>query len=176
MISKYGKIESEISQCGPLEGVWIDAGCGNGTYTIPLANLVEKVIAIDSNKNNLLYLKSLLSSENNILTLHYDFTEPKWYDENVDGILFGFSLHETSKHILVLKHAYNQLKADGKLIIIDYSSDTAVSWVPYPIPESKLTRLLGEVSFQKVSLIKQNPPRRKGHHWNNASYIITAMK
>ena len=176
MKSNYGKIEHDLLQVGPLEGIWIDAGCGNGTYTIPLANFVSEVIAIDQNKNNLLYLKSLLSQEKNIIIQQHDFNEPNWYDEVVDGIIFGFSLHETSRHKQVLTHAYNQLKTNGKLIVIDYSSDIAVPWVPYPIPLSKLTNLLEETSFQNITLVKQTPPRRKGYYWNNASYIITALR
>jgi ubiquinone/menaquinone biosynthesis C-methylase UbiE len=176
MTSKYGKIESDLSQCGPLEGIWIDAGCGNGTYTLPLANLVEKVLAIDQNKNNLLYLESLITQENKIITRQHDFTEPNWSDKLVDGILFGFSLHETPKQLLVLQHAFNQLKIKGKIIVIDYSSSTSVPWVPYPIPELELTELLTEVSFRKITIVKQNPPHRIGYHWNNASYIITALR
>lgn len=41
---KYQQIIEQLRQCEIRGGVWIDAGCGNGIYTIPLATLVSEVI------------------------------------------------------------------------------------------------------------------------------------
>ncbi len=58
---RYKDYERELrnlEKAGINGGTWIDAGCGQGAYTIPLAMLVDVVIAIDQNSghlNNLLF-------------------------------------------------------------------------------------------------------------------------
>jgi ubiquinone/menaquinone biosynthesis C-methylase UbiE len=173
---KFEEIVNQLRKCKIQGGIWIDAGCGNGTYTIPLATLVSEVIALDKNKNNLSYLESKITSKMNIRTQHFDFSKPSWYSSFVDGILFGFSLHYDPKHRTALEHAYQQLKPGGKLVVIEYSSEKAVSWVPYPLPMEKLIKILKSLSFFSIDIIQSLPPRRKGFQWNNASYILTANK
>ena len=57
---KFQQIATMLKRCDIQGGLWIDAGCGNGTFTFPLATLADQVIAIDKNPNNLSYLVSLL--------------------------------------------------------------------------------------------------------------------
>jgi ubiquinone/menaquinone biosynthesis C-methylase UbiE len=156
--------------------LWIDAGCGNGTYSFPLSTLVSEVIALDKNKNNISYLESKITSKINIKTQHFDFSKPSWNSTLVDGILFGFSLHYDPEHRIALEHAYQQLKPGGKLVVIEYSSEKAVPWVPYPLPKEKLIKMLKSLSFFTINVIQTLSPRRKGFQWNNASYILTAHK
>ncbi len=172
----FQKIDDRLTQCDIQGGVWIDAGCGHGTFSFPLATLASQVIALDKNKNNLTYLESKITTETNIITQHFDFIQPSWYKHLVNGIFFGFSLHYSPSHSIVLKHAYNQLKQGGKLVIIEYSSDIPVSWVPYPLPFKKLKIILKTLSYNEIQVIETFPPRRKSKYWNNASYMITALK
>jgi tRNA/tmRNA/rRNA uracil-C5-methylase (TrmA/RlmC/RlmD family) len=58
----FEQIVEQLKQCEVQGGVWIDAGCGNGTYSFPLSTLVSEVIALDKNKNNLSYLESKITS------------------------------------------------------------------------------------------------------------------
>ena len=75
---RYKDYERELrnlKKAGINGGTWIDAGCGQGAYTIPLAMLVDVVIAIDQNsghlnkldKNlkNLEFLEELLNERRN---------------------------------------------------------------------------------------------------------------
>ena len=57
------QIVKQLKRCGISGEVWIDAGCGNGTFTFPLASIIDKVIALDTNKHNLSYLESKKPSE-----------------------------------------------------------------------------------------------------------------
>jgi ubiquinone/menaquinone biosynthesis C-methylase UbiE len=172
----FQQIVERLKHCEIEGGVWIDAGCGNGTYTFPLATLVSQVIALDRNKNNLSYLESKISTQTNIITQQFDFHQPSWYEYLVDGIFFGFSLHYDPIHENALEHAYQQLKEGGKLVIIEYSSTKSVPWVPYPIPLQKLIPILKDLSYDNIKVIQKNPPRRISIHWDNASYMITALK
>ncbi|MHA1228688.1 MAG: class I SAM-dependent methyltransferase, partial [Candidatus Hodarchaeales archaeon] len=54
----------QLKMCSIKGDVWIDAGCGTGTYTIPLSKLVTKVIGIDRNYQNIQQLYKKLSNEN----------------------------------------------------------------------------------------------------------------
>ena len=136
----------------------------------------SQVIALDKNKHNLTYLDSKITSETNIITKQFDFISPHWFEQLVDGVLFGFSLHYNSTHSKALENAYQQLKYGGRIIIIDYSSSVSVSWVPYPLPSEKATSILKSLSFSDITVVEKTPPRRKSIHWDNASYILSAIK
>jgi ubiquinone/menaquinone biosynthesis C-methylase UbiE len=165
-----------LKRCDIRGGLWIDAGCGNGTFTFPLATFTDRVIAIDKNSNNLNYLNSKISTQKNIFTQQADFNNPNWYSQLVDGILFGFSLHYHPIHQIALEHTFSQLKEGGTIIIIEYASETPVSWVPYPLPKEKLVSILNKLSFTNIQLVDTLPPRRKSSYWNNGSYILKAAK
>ncbi len=173
---QFQQIVEQLKQCKIEGGIWIDAGCGNGTYTLPLSSIVSQVIALDRNKNNLTYLESKISTETNIIPQQFDFNRPSWYKHVVDGILFGFSLHYDPVHETALDHAYQQLKKGGKLVIIEYSSNSSVPWVPYPLPLKKLIPILKNLAYEDIKIINERPSRRKSMYWDNSSYTVTALK
>ncbi|PWI47452.1 hypothetical protein CEE45_11590 [Candidatus Heimdallarchaeota archaeon B3_Heim] len=173
---KFQQIVDLLKQCNIQGGLWVDAGCGNGTYTFPLATFAGQVIAIDRNINNLSYLKSKISTEKNIITQQIDFNKPIWYNQLVDGILFGFSLHYHPVPQIALTNAFNQLITGGTIIIIEYASENPVSWVPHPLSMKKLISLLKEISFTNIQPVEILPSRRMSAYWDNASYILKAEK
>ncbi len=142
--------------CGISKGVWIDAGCGRGTYTLPLAKLASQVIAIDKNPYDISFLKAKLSSPVNIVALEKDFNqEPLFYDL-VDGVLFGFSLHYEHSPTKALQNAFNQLKSNGIIIIFEYTHEKPLPWVPYPVPKSLSINLLEKIGFREIETILQD--------------------
>lgn len=173
---KFQQIVNLLKRCNIQGGIWVDSGCGNGTYTFPLATFADQVIAIDRNINNLSYLTSKISTEKNIITQQIDFNEPIWYNQLVDGILFGFSLHYHPVPKIALTNAFNQLINRGTIIIIEYASETPVSWVPHPLPMKKLIFLLKKLSFTNIQPVETLPSRRKSAYWDNTSYILKAEK
>lgn len=173
---KSPQIVNQLKSCGISGKVWIDAGCGNGTFTFPLASMVSKIIALDTNKHNLSYLESRISSEMDIQTKLFDFNIPSWYENPVDGILFGFSLHDNPNHKKVLENAYFQLKEKGKLVVFEYSSDKSVFWVPHPLPLNRLIPILDNLAFQDIQVVENFPAYRTSRDWNNASYSLVATK
>ncbi len=173
---KFQQIITLLKKCRIEGGFWIDAGCGNGTFTFPLATLADRVLAIDKNKDNLSYLNSKISTETNIFTQQVNFNKPKWYDQLVDGIFFGFSLHYHPVHKIALENAFNQLKTGGNIIIFEYASKKPVSWVPYPLPVEELTSIFSELSFTNIKLVDTLPSRRRSPFWDNGSYLLRAEK
>ena len=59
------------------EGRWIDAGCGQGAYTMPLSTIVDSVLAIDRNPSNIKHLQNRLKRKGikNVEFLQIDFTD-----------------------------------------------------------------------------------------------------
>ena len=170
------QILKQLQKCDISGKLWIDAGCGNGTFTFPLASIVSEVIALDTNKHNLSYLERKIPSEVNIKTKLFDFNNPFWYEVPVDGILFGFSLHYDPIHEKALKNAYLQLKPEGQLVIFEYSSENSVPWVPYPLTVNTLVPILEKLSFQEIQIVENIPAHRSGRNWDNASYILMTKK
>ena len=153
---KNNKIFTQLEKCGISNGVWIDAGCGRGTYTFPLSELAHRVIAIDKNSYNISHLKAHLPSKTNIEVLEKDFNQEPLFNELVDGILFGFSLHYESTLSNALQNAFRQLKTNGKIIVFEYIREEPLPWVPFPVPKIQLIKLLENVGFREIETIIQD--------------------
>ncbi|MFX0015685.1 MAG: class I SAM-dependent methyltransferase [Promethearchaeota archaeon] len=153
---KFQKILNQLKLSGIARGVWIDAGCGSGTYTFPLATLADRVIAIDNNHYNTKLLQSKLPPKTNIEVFKKDFNQDLLFNELVDGILFGFSLHYGPYLNRALQNAFNHLKLGGNIIVFDYTREEPLPWVPYPIPKYKLIRSLENIGFKDIETILQD--------------------
>ncbi|MHA2363051.1 MAG: class I SAM-dependent methyltransferase [Candidatus Hodarchaeales archaeon] len=151
------KILNQLKLCNfTKKEIWIDAGCGDGTYTLPLASLVSYVIAIDKNHH---YIDKLKKNTNltNINFIIRDFYKEKLYHSMVDGVLFAFSLHYNKKPLIALENAVNNLKDPlGSIIIIDYTSKIPKPWVPYPITKNSAEQVLMKTGIKKIKIIFDN--------------------
>lgn len=136
--------------------MWIDAGCGRGTYTFPLATLASQVIAVDNDPYNTSFLKAQLPHPTNIIVSQKDFTKDQLHSDIVDGILFGFSLHYQPNPTNAIKNAFNHLKPNGNIVIFEYTREDPLPWVPFPLPCKKIELLLGQNGFTNLEVISQN--------------------
>ena len=142
--------------CDISKGVWIDAGCGKGTYTFPLATLTSLVIAVDNNPYNISFLKTQISQTTNIKAHKKDFTKEQLHTSLVDGVLFGYSLHYQPNPTEALKNAFNHIKPGGLILIFEYTREEPLPWVPFPIPERKMTSLLETIGFNEIETLFHN--------------------
>jgi ubiquinone/menaquinone biosynthesis C-methylase UbiE len=136
--------------------IWVDAGCGIGTFTFPLSKIVRKVIAVDRNESRIAQLKKLIPNKSAIFPRVSDFTSDRYVTEPVDGVLFGFSLHYQRKPLDALNNAYKQLKQNGSIVIFDYCRKIPLPWVPYPFPLKKSSSSLKRSGFTEKNIIFQN--------------------
>lgn len=148
---------SQLKLCEIKGGIWVDAGCGHGTYTFPLAQIASKVIAIDNDIRNINSLKSQINKNKliNIEVFQQDFNSTL-YHSLVDGVLFAFSLHYQHSILDPIKIAYQQLNSGGKILIFEYSQSDPLPWVPYPKPISRIRSILIEIGFSSVKKIYEN--------------------
>jgi ubiquinone/menaquinone biosynthesis C-methylase UbiE len=166
----YSKAIKNLELLKLKRGIWLDAGCGEGTYAIPLSFLVDKVIAIDTNENYLKILKGYIKNYEitNIDAKLFDFNNKFNFSADVlDGILLAFSLHFQKKFDSVLMNSYYKLKQKvGRIVIIEYETEHSVPWNPYPITEEKMAKHLETAKFSNIS----------GIFKNSRFYILEAIK
>jgi ubiquinone/menaquinone biosynthesis C-methylase UbiE len=172
---KINRVTEQLRLCKIKGGVWIDAGCGTGTYTIPLATLASRVIAFDKDSRDIEFLKKQLTSLTNIKPMLLDFNKSS-FNEQVDGILFAFSLHYNKDPKKALTNAFNHIKKGGRILVIEYSRKKPVSWVPFPQPKEKLINALNNIGFRNNKILQELGSSRKTYFWDNASYILQGEK
>ncbi len=169
-IMGYDKEIYNLQKANISGGTWIDAGCGQGAYTIPLSSLVDSILAIDQNSSNLRSLQNKLTRLHitNISTKEADFRDTTIYKSGVfNNVLFTFSLHYTSD--LSFLQDILRLKKDQmnfKIIIIEYTRTSPVPWVPHPCPLHKLEQLVAKLDDYEI----------KNKYENNRYYIAEITK
>lgn len=151
MPSIYDKCLDQLKLCKINGGIYIDAGCGTGSYTFPLSTMVDKVIAIDKSSSTISRLKNSYN-EDEIEFYKKDFETDELYHNKVDGVLFAFSLHYLENPLIALKNAlFNLKKLQGCIIIIEYVRRDPVPWIPIPFPISKLEAILSILDEIKLN-------------------------
>ncbi len=104
-----------------------DFGCGNGYFSIPLAEVVAngKVHALDVIKETLEAVKSHASLKGieNIETIHCDLeilNGSKLENESMDLVLMRNILFQSQKKSDIIKEAKRVLKPKGKLVLLEW--------------------------------------------------------
>jgi ubiquinone/menaquinone biosynthesis C-methylase UbiE len=137
---------------------WVDLGCGTGLFTKALATLVAPgsvIYALDTNQTALNGLTDV--GQVAIKTVCQDFVRSEWPVETLDGILMANSLHYVNDKPAFLKKAKQHLTDSGCFLIVEYDTDSANPWVPYPISYKALTQLFNEAGFSSVEKLRERP-------------------
>lgn len=148
---------------------WVDLGSGSGTFTKALAQLLANgstILAVDQENHT-------VKSPNNQVSINFlkaDFTKADLPD-SLDGILIANALHYVKDQLKFLTSVKNQLKPDGRLIIIEYDTDKSNAWVPYPVTFQKLKDLLIQSGFSHVQKIGE----KESIYNRNKMYACTAL-
>lgn len=144
---------------------WADLGCGNGLFTAALAHLLQPgsmIYAVDKNAKALRQLPQRIN-EINIEKIHADFLEGSLNLRHLDGIIMANSLHFVKDKVPFIHKAQKWLKADGLMLIVEYNTDTAHPWVPYPLSLWSLSSLFEKMGYgieklhQRPSLFNRAP-------------------
>jgi ubiquinone/menaquinone biosynthesis C-methylase UbiE len=118
-------------------GVWADLGSGTGAFTLALADIIGssgEIYSVDKDKRALREQARLMGAQFPDLRVDFltaDFTSALTLPP-LDGVVMANSLHFHSHkdNILGLVHGY--LKRGGRLIVVEYNTDSGNTWVPYP--------------------------------------------
>jgi SAM-dependent methyltransferase len=141
-----GGVESQASE------VWADLGCGDGTFTLALAELLPQgstVHAVDTDRSALRRIPGRHGGAT-IVTQAVDFTRQPWPFDDLDGILMANALHFVRAQSAFIRACIPRLRR-RRFLIIEYDSDVPNPWVPYPLSRATAARLFTEAGFPSIT-------------------------
>ncbi len=143
------------------EEVWADLGCGPGYFTLPLAERVKKVYAIDY-EERMLDLCRYRAESMGLKNIEYVLcTEEKipLPSEEVNVSLLANLLHELVNPEAFLEEVRRITKHGGKIILIDWQPVPSPAGPPLEkrIPKEKALNLLIRMGFRHLSDLDTYP-------------------
>jgi ubiquinone/menaquinone biosynthesis C-methylase UbiE len=147
-------------------GVWADFGAGSGAFTLALRDIAgpnAEIIAIDRDRASLQTLRATMERSFPDTRLHLlqadiagHLTLPP-----LDGIVAANTIHFIPKqeHIALLQRWKEYLQPDGRLIVVEYDTETGNSWVPYPMSYTAFQELALAAGFTEAQLLGARPSR-----------------
>ncbi|HTF28923.1 MAG TPA: methyltransferase domain-containing protein [Flavitalea sp.] len=136
---------------------WADLGFGRGLFTKALATVLapgSSIFAIDTNPG---LTNQETKNKVKIITKKNDFVKDQLSMPLLDGILMANSLHYVQDQPGFIRKISKLLKDTGCFIIIEYDTDMANRWVPYPLSFPTLISLFQKEGFAKHRLINSVP-------------------
>ncbi len=143
---------------------WADLGCGTGTFTLALAVLLQApsiIHAVDKDEAAL-YKIPTQHNEITIEKRRGDFIKEDLAFTNLDGILIANALHYVKDKATLIQKLQSYLHGTGCFLIVEYETDAANPWVPYPIRFQALEGLFHDMGFKKVEKLGELPSRYQG--------------
>ena len=145
-------------------GVWADIGCGEGIFTAILYELLGQksvIYAIDKNARALRALErnfNMTCPEANLHPIQADFTHALSIPP-LDGLVLANALHfiPDKQKVDVIKNLAENLKPDGKLILIEYNSRFGNLAVPFPLSQEQFLELAQELQLRNPQIVARAP-------------------
>lgn len=127
---------------------WADLGCGAGFFTNVLSSFLAKGSSIQAVDTDAKSLKKVKTAEGIALTTHkIDFVKQPWPFTALDGILMANALHYVRYKDAFIHTLQQHLVNSGLWLLVEYDTDIANPWVPYPISFTKLQKLCSTCRF-----------------------------
>jgi SAM-dependent methyltransferase len=136
---------------------WADLGCGDGTFTRALASLLAAGSTIHAMDRQASLLRALPSSSAgaDIHAHRGDFTRRPWPFADPDGILMANSLHYVAAPAAFLRACVSERRP--RFLIVEYDTDRASQWVPYPVGRARLQTLFAAAGFASIRILGVRP-------------------
>ncbi len=138
--------------------VWADLGSGSGLFTYALAALLPAgsvIYAID--KNKLVMSQHPKPASTIIHQQQGDFIRQALNLPSLDGILMANSLHYVEDKVALIHTLSKYFKEQGSFLIVEYNTDIANRWVPYPISFNTLKSVFKQTGYTKVEKLQEIP-------------------
>ena len=129
-----------LAALGPT--TWADLGCGEGTFTLALAEVIAPGSIIHAMDRDATALRKIPPQHRGIRieTHRGDFTSADWPFAALDGILLANSLHYVSDQSTFLAACESRMR-ERRFLIVEYDTDESNPWVPYPVSRARLAAL-----------------------------------
>ena len=147
--------------------VWADLGSGSGAFTLALADLLGPggtIYSVDRDADALRSQARALNEHFPAVTvsqLAADFAHPLELPA-LDGIVMANSVHfQGDKHaVLTLVRSY--LRDGGRLVLVEYDTDSGNPWVPYPLSFGTWQTVSVDAGFRETRRLERIPSRFLG--------------
>lgn len=129
---------------------WADLGCGNGTFTKALADLLpagSHITAIDREQQRLNF--------EGVDFMLANFEQDELNLAELDGILIANALHYIIDKAALVKTLEPMFSGVIRFVIIEYDSDKPNLWVPYPITFEKLRSMFEGLGYRTVEKLNE---------------------
>jgi ubiquinone/menaquinone biosynthesis C-methylase UbiE len=147
-------------------GVWADFGAGSGAFTLALRDLAgpdAAIIAIDRDRASLQTLRATMER-------HFPGTRLRLLQADIadhlklpplDAIVAANAIHYIPKrnHVALLQRWKKYLRPEGRLIVVEYDTETRNNWVPYLMSYTAFQELAPAAGFTEPVLLGMRPSR-----------------
>lgn len=134
---------------------WADLGCGEGTFTELLAGILpseSEIFALDKSS------QKLNSTMGNNVTVQFqkaDFEIDELGLTNLDGILMANSFHYIPNKEKLIRKLEANFSDRKQFLIVEYETNAANQWVPFPIHFKKLKELFYKLGYDSVEKLNE---------------------
>jgi len=148
-----------IRKMGPLAGkIVADIGSGTGYFTIPIARLANRVIAIDIEQRYLDYIEDYklelpVEEADRIETRLTVANEPNLHTDEVDVVLMVNVFYYLTNRPEYMKIVRDALRKDGMLVLVDFKpGELPVGPADNKVPTSEVVSILEMAGFEKIDV------------------------
>jgi trans-aconitate methyltransferase len=148
---------SALHARGPA--TWADLGAGDGTFTLALAEALAPGSTIHAMDRDGSALKRIVAYHHSVRihTHRGDFTKPLWPFGNLDGILVANSLHFVRDKAAFIRTCESHMAAASTFLVVEYDTDQANPWVPYPVSRLTLAKVFGAAGYSSIQPLGTRP-------------------
>jgi trans-aconitate methyltransferase len=149
--------DSGVEALGPA--TWADLGCGDGTFTRALADLLASGSTIHAMDRDGSALRRIPSAHKGvrIQTHRGDFTSHPWPFADLDGILMANSLHYVADQATFIRACESRMTSRRRFLIVEYDTNEASRWLPYPVNRTTLTALFARAGYRSITFLRSRP-------------------
>ncbi len=157
-------------------GVWADLGSGEGAFTLALRDLLGpegQILSVDKDQGRLAAQQRIFRErvpDSRIQFIHADFSHPLALP-SLDGIVMANSLHFFRDKEPILRQVGAYLRAEGRLVLVEYNVDRGNMWVPYPCSFETFRVLAPRAGLAEPQLLATAPS-----HFLREFYSALALK
>jgi SAM-dependent methyltransferase len=143
-------------------GVWADFGSGGGAFTLALRDLAGpdvEIFSVDRDAGALRAQQAVMERQFPGTRLHVrvaDFTL-RLDLPLLDGIVAANAIHYVRDRAALLRGWRDYMKPGGRIILVEYDSDSGNRWVPYPVSFHSLPALAEAAGYGPPRLIGVYP-------------------
>jgi ubiquinone/menaquinone biosynthesis C-methylase UbiE len=155
-------IENGIDRNGG--GVWADFGAGSGTFTLAVRDIAGPdidLIAIDRDRGSLQTLYTTMERlfpGTRLRLLEADMAGQLTLPP-LDGIVAANAIHFVRDQTALLRRWRAYLKPEGRLVVVEYDTDSGNRWAPYPMSYNAFRETARAAGFTDPALLGSRPSR-----------------